>query len=167
MWRLCNGNVIYLPMQWFQDQAEGNVPGNVIWLYFPWELDSIFFLKNGYILMTEKENLTNCSENNIPLEKVSLIKLWHPSISSLLHFFQIFWSLGKKFCDQNKSEVLKVESLPYLILKPWLLWFQDFVQYFVMVCFSYTKLTLNCCFSTKKISSCSIWIHVETEKKFC
>lgn len=164
MWRLCNGNIIYLPMQWFQDQAEGDVPGSVIWLYFPWELDNISFLKNHYILMTEKESLTNCSEKNIPLEKVCLTKLWHPSINSLLHFFQIFWSLGKK------NSVIKMKMkccLPYLILKPWLLWFKDFVQYFVMVCFSYTKLTLNCCFSTKKISSYSICFHVETEKNFC
>lgn len=124
--------------------------GNVIWLYFPWELDNISFLKNDYILMTEKGNLTNCSENNIPLEKVCLIKLWRPSINSLLHFFQIFWYLGKKkSCDQNKTEILKEESLPYLILKPWLLWFQDFVQYFIVACFSCTKFTLNCCFSNK------------------
>lgn len=124
--------------------------GNVMWLYFPWELDNISFFKNDYILMTEKEDLTNCSENNIPLAKVCLVKLWHPSINSLLHFFQIFWSLGKKNSDQNKSEILKVEILPYLMLKPLLLWFKDFVQYFIVASFSCTKLTLNCCFSNKQ-----------------
>lgn len=57
---------------------------------------------------------------------------------------------GKITHDQNKSELLKIETLSILKLKPWLLWFQDFVQYCVIVCFSYAKWTLNPSFSNAK-----------------
>lgn len=140
--------------------------GNVIWLYFPWELDSISFLKNDYILMTEKGNLTNCSENNIPLEKVCLIKLWCPSINSLLHFFQIFWSLGKKnlWSKQNWNIERRKSSLPDIKTMAFMI--SGFCPIFYCGLFFMYKIYLELLFLQQK-SSYSICIHVETEKRFC
>lgn len=114
-----------------------------------------------------------------PLEKVCLIKLWSSNRNSILLFlittttkvyidYLYFLITGKKrnTCDQNKSKLLKTETLPTLKLKPWLLWFQDFVQYYVIVWLFIYKMNFEPLFVQCNMSSYSKWLILEINKNF-